>query len=329
MDSDIPTDEIAKHSYLFQFSKLFVRLLKAITPNETFVYSDETRDLYLSLKKDVTFFANAIDQDCEQDSALGIRYFVEDELPEDLSAELAQPQLLNKFISDINQIERCVDDLEDSIAPSLVELSPFFLEGVANYQARIENTERENGVRLRLQHGEADDTIQEITLESIQNDVTFNYVKDNQTKSLLEDFLKEVFITFKSKAFRSCVVLQEAILEAILVDVLNQHYDDAMIGFVELYKHGRSFRMVNGRPPLLDWWEFMEMVDVAKRLDILTTSRIGDDCHEFKDYRNTIHIHNKRNQRLQVSYKTCQLGFYCLRAINHDLSRKLQGEHEN
>jgi len=123
---DTPPDEINKHLYLLSHSRLFVRLLRAITSNETFVYSDHVGGLYRSLKRDVEFFGNAIEHEYEADAALGIRYYSEEALPDVLSEELVSPDALQKLTLTIDGLEGCVDELEDAVGHLAVDPSPFY-----------------------------------------------------------------------------------------------------------------------------------------------------------------------------------------------------------
>lgn len=219
----------------------------------------------------------------------------------------------------IDGLEGCVDELEDAVGDLMVDANRFSpSDDLVGAVDRLE-PQNESGLRQFQEHAQT--SIQEAILESIRNEITFDYIKDEEIKGRLLGFLEEVKVTFRSRAFRSCVVLQRAILEAILVYALNQNRGNATKQYEEIYRD-RALRSGNGTQGV-EWWQLMELVNVGKRLGILTTKGIADDCREFNAYRNTIHIHNRASGKLRIGSSTCQLGFYCLRAVNTDIAKGL------
>ncbi len=319
----LPPDELHKHYIILRYGRTLSRLLWTISSEYGYFLNDTLCAAYSDLIDEITITASALDENHKLEPADIVGIIAEYSLPDELSYAILASDPYDSIEEIATSLDEACEELQEELRGIALPLGPEHTDRLQSYLRACEDLEQTKARNVEVIAGEVSSAISEISIGSIQNDFTLEYVLQDDLRKRLFDVLREVLVTFKEKAFRSCIVMQRAFLEGLLVYCLERRRDDAMIEFVELNKRRGNPQLHQGRPPMISKWDMGAILEIAKRMDILKSNNIERYCFTINSFRNLVHLHNVENTFRDVDKNACQLGLYTLSVVNEDVKRAL------
>jgi hypothetical protein len=302
-------------SYLLQFLSLEKRLIDEIDLTtyplsmfqSAFAALDECDDI-------VVGYLNRIFVDNHYPTFYDSKKYFESATSEDLERDRGGFALTLEYES--SMIATLVDSLRleaKEIAFSLPDEARVNHERIEQALAKI----KEEKVSVEWQRtrkdilptsGAAKDILDSKSLESL--------VKDGKVRSRITKCFNQANDAFKAGSYLSCIVLQRAIIEALLVSVLLQFKDDAIIDYYEVIR--KYSNPTNIEASDIGRWSMPELLKVAVKNHIIQESVKGQ-CVEFNKSRNGIHLYSDIAE--DTDLKNCHLGWYLVGRVHDDILR--------
>jgi len=147
-------------------------------------------------------------------------------------------------------------------------------------------------------------------------ELDFGFIRDQEIKDLLVRDLDEAQKAFNNQLFKSTVLLCGTILESILIDTLSSVEKESKFKYYQKYIEGKEKER---KPPDIEYWKFYEIIEIAKHMGIISndTAKIS---HIIKDYRNLIHLHVQKRDKLKIDSHVVSAVLHLLAITYNDVA---------
>lgn len=137
-------------------------------------------------------------------------------------------------------------------------------------------------------------------------------VSDREMANILTLRWLESKRALKAEAYLSTIILLGSILEGVLLDLVQQHPQEASSAWMVLNPK-------KGSVPVFDKWPLQELIKVAHKCGWMGR-HVGDFSSALREYRNLVHPARQQKENVYPSGRTCKVSFAVVEAALDDLS---------
>lgn len=147
-----------------------------------------------------------------------------------------------------------------------------------------------------------------------QQGTEFEFIQDPLLQDQLAKDWDEAQRVHGVKAWKSCVILCGGILEGMLLDVLKRDEQEARSAYQK--RKGKEAQD-------LDQWDLVDLVNVAKDLDVLSKSAeyLG---HGLREFRNLIHPGKQVREKVTLTQDEAEIAFSIVKVCLREFSSRFQ-----
>ena len=219
-----------------------------------------------------------------------------------LNVEVSHYDSINRTVSDVRRsFPDLIPDLDERTLRRLGDLVG--IAGLRSYLAEI---------LPRLEDAVSRYTAEEASLEQR----AFPFVKNERIRSIVERDDQEVHRANNSQCWKSVIILCGGAIEAILLDLLEQHESRAL----SASNAPRASKGGDVKP--LGRWDLSDLITVAVEL-VLVGGGLGKLSHSVREYRNLVHAGNEIRSGLTVDREEAKIALEILNMLHRELGGRL------
>jgi hypothetical protein len=136
----------------------------------------------------------------------------------------------------------------------------------------------------------------------------FSFINDPNIIQIVDRDYNEIQRAYISKCWKSVIILCGGAIEAILMDLLGSHQQDA--------KQAESAP----NKPDISRWDLSELIDVAVELKLVKEG-VAKLSHPLREYRNLVHPGNEIRNNLHFDAEEARISLEVLNMLHRDLTQ--------
>ena len=136
----------------------------------------------------------------------------------------------------------------------------------------------------------------------------FSFIKDSNIMEIVDRDYNEIQRAYISECWKSVIILCGGTIEAILLDLLGSHQQEA--------KQSKSAP----KEPDISRWGLSELIDVAVELEYIKQG-VGKLSHPLREYRNLVHPGNEIRNNLHFDAEEARISIEVLNMLHRDLTQ--------